>query len=254
MAAQDNSRLWVLVPSGDRPGPTEPAGETLASLVLIGPSAHVRGPVLGLSIRALRRQATLAPVRTTSARPRRSASAVKSRPWQLAVARAHQETSARPRGVAPRAIRAHGSSLSLVLIGPSAHVRGPVPGLSIRGGCTPGNSCPWQLASLVLIEPPAHVRGPVPGLSIRALGRRLNAASVRATSARARRGLCAVLSPPLGRGPSAAQKRKLGKQRPQARLFQQGAASQAAGRMRPFFQKSCKKPFTFSTLAQYTGG
>ena len=52
MAAQDNSRLWVLVPSGDRPGPTEPAGETLASLVLIGPSAHVRGPVLGLSIRA----------------------------------------------------------------------------------------------------------------------------------------------------------------------------------------------------------
>ena len=26
-----NSRLWVLVPSGDRPGPTEPAGETLAA-------------------------------------------------------------------------------------------------------------------------------------------------------------------------------------------------------------------------------
>ena len=122
-------------------------------------------------------------------------------------------------GVAPLSIRAHGSSLSLVLI-----------------------------------EPPAHVRGPVPGLSIRALGRRLNAASVRATSARARRELCVVLPPPLGRGPSAAQKRKLGKQRPQARTFPQGAASQAAGRMRPFFQKSCKKPFTFSTLAQYTGG
>ena len=137
----------------------------------------------------------------------------------------HQRTSAAEclrcqfAGVAPRAIRAHGSSLSLVLI-----------------------------------EPPAHVRGPVPGLSIRALGRRLNAASVRATSARARRGLCVTLSPPLGRGPSAAQKRKLGKQRPQARTFPQGAASQAAGRMRPFFQKSCKKPFTFGALAQYTGG
>ena len=157
-------------------------------------------------------------------------------------------------GVAPRAIRARGSSLSLVLIEPLTHVRGGVPPLSIRGGCTPGNSHPWQLASLVLIEPPAHVRGPVPGLSIRALGRRLNAASVRATSARARRELCVTLSPPLGRGPSAAQKRKLGKQRPQARTFPQGAASQAAGRMRPFFQKSCKKPFTFSTLAQYTGG
>ena len=52
MAAQDNSRLWVLVPSGDRPGPTEPAGETLASLVLINRLAHVRGPVPGLSIRA----------------------------------------------------------------------------------------------------------------------------------------------------------------------------------------------------------
>ena len=124
MAAQDNSCLWVLVPSGDRPGPTEPAGETLASLVLIGPSAHVRGPVLGLSIRALRRQATLAPVRTTSARPRRSASAVKSRPWQLA---------------------------SLVLINRLAHVRGPVPGLSIRAH---GSSL-----SLVLIKRLAHVRG-----------------------------------------------------------------------------------------------
>ena len=147
-----------------------------------------------------------------------------------------------------------GGELRSRLCEPPAHVRGPVPGLSIRGGCTPGNSRPWQLASLVLIEPPAHVRGPVPGLSIRATGRRLNAASVRATSARARRGLCAVLSPPLGRGPSAAQKRKLGKQRPQARLFQQGGASQAASRVRPFFQKSCKKPFTFGILAQYTGG
>ena len=156
-----------------------------------------------------------------------------------------------------------GGELRSRLCEPPVHVRVPVPPLSIRGGCTPGNSRrsasavnsrPWQLASLVLIEPPAHVRGPVPGLSIRATGRRLNAASVRATSARARRGLCVILSPPLGRGPSAAQKRKLGKQRPQARLFQQGGASQAAGWMRLFFQKSCKKPFTFGTLAQYTGG
>ena len=44
---------------------------------------------------------------------RRSASAVNSRPWQLA---------------------------SLVLIEPLTHVRGGVPPLSIRGGCTPVNS------------------------------------------------------------------------------------------------------------------
>ena len=173
-------------------------------------------------------------------------------------------------GVAPLAIRGGctpGNSrpwqlASLVLIEPPAHVRGGVPPLSIRGGCTPGNSRLWQLASLVLIEPPAHVRGPVPPLSIRGGCTPGNsrpwqlaiARAHRATSARARRGLCAVLSPPLGRRSSAAQKRKLGKQRPQARTFPQGAASQAAGRMRPFFQKSCKKPFTFGTLAQYTGG
>ena len=183
--------------------------------------------------------------RTTNARPRRSASAVNSRLGAVSYAHAcanHQRTCAAQclrcqfAGIAPRAIRggvpplsirAHGSSLSLVLIEPLAHVRGGVPPLSIRGGCTPGNSRPWQLAI---------------------------ARAHRTTNARARRGLCAVLSPPLGRGPSAAQKRKLGKQRPQARTFPQGAASQAAGRMRPFFQKSCKKPFTFSTLAQYTGG
>ena len=45
-----------------------------------------------------------------------------------------------------------------------------MPGLSIRGGCTPGNSRLGQLAPLVLIKRIAHVRGPVPGLSIRALG------------------------------------------------------------------------------------
>ena len=81
-------------------------------------------------------------------------------------ARAHQETSARPRGVAPRAIRAHGSSLSLVLINRLAHVRGPVLGLSIR-------ACGSSL-SLVLINRLAHVRGPVPGLSIRAHGSSLS--------------------------------------------------------------------------------
>ena len=65
-----NSRLWVLVPSGDRPGPTEPAGETLASLVVIKALAHVRGGVPPLSIRAYGRQATLAPVQEDSARAR----------------------------------------------------------------------------------------------------------------------------------------------------------------------------------------
>ena len=65
-----NSRLWVLVPSGDRPGPTEPTGETLASLVLIKALAHVRGGVPPLSIRANGRQATLAPVQEDSARAR----------------------------------------------------------------------------------------------------------------------------------------------------------------------------------------
>ena len=147
-------------------------------------------------------------------------------------------------GVAPRAIR------------------GGVPPLSIRGGCTPGNSRPWQLAiarahraTSARPRPSAwavNSRGLHPWQFAPMAAR--FARAHRATNARPRRGLCAVLSPPLGRGPSAAQKRKLGKQRPQARLFQQGAASQAAGRMRPFFQKSCKKPFTFGTLAQYTGG
>ena len=70
---------------------------------------------------------------------RRVAARDNSRPWQLA---------------------------SLVLIGPSAHVRGPVLGLSIRAH---GSSL-----SLVLINRLAHVRGPVPGLSIRAHGSSLS--------------------------------------------------------------------------------
>ena len=57
----------------------------------------------------------------------------------------------------------------------------PVPGLSLRGGCTPGNSRRvaardksrlWQLASLVLIERSAHVRGGcTPGNSRRVAAR-----------------------------------------------------------------------------------
>ena len=48
------------------------------------------------------------------------------------------------------------------------------------------NSRLWQLASLVLIERIAHVRGPVPGLSIRANGRQATLAPVQEDSARAR--------------------------------------------------------------------
>ena len=63
----------------------------------------------------------------------RSASAVNSRQWQLAIARAHQATNARAR--------------------PSAWV------LNSRRVTARDNSRPWQLASLVLIEKIAHVRG-----------------------------------------------------------------------------------------------
>ena len=63
----------------------------------------------------------------------RSASAVNSRQWQLAIARAHREDSARAR--------------------PSAWV------LNSRRVTARDNSRPWQLASLVLIEKIAHVRG-----------------------------------------------------------------------------------------------
>ena len=81
---------------------------------------------------------------------RPSAWALKSRPWQLAIARAHQAASARPR---PSAWAVNSRPWQLAIA--RAHrtvndVRGPVPGLSIRA---PGSSL-----SLVLIEPPAHVR------------------------------------------------------------------------------------------------
>ena len=84
-------------------------------------------------------------------------------PW---AARCRSCSSSRQRtsaGVAPRAIR-------------GAWPRGTIRAL--------GSSL-----TLVLIEPSAHVRGPVPGLSIRANGRRLNAAPVRKANSRARRGL-----------------------------------------------------------------
>ena len=85
-----NSRLGVLVPSGDRSGLTEPAGETLAIA-----RAH----------------------RENCARPRPSAWVFnsrcvaawdKSRPWRRAMARAHQEGCARARGVAGRGLEKPG--------------------------------------------------------------------------------------------------------------------------------------------------
>ena len=99
-----------------------------------------------------------------SPRMQPSAWVLKSRLGQLADARAHRAVSTRARGlhpgqsapwaarwrscsssrqrtsagVAPRASRALGSSLALVLIKRPAHV---------RGGCTPGKSRPGQLAT-----------------------------------------------------------------------------------------------------------
>ena len=89
-----------------------PPGSSL-SLVLIEPPTHVRGPVPGLSIRA---------------------------PWQIAIARAHREASARPRGLHPRQFAARGRAgqfapwsgeLRSRLCKPPAHVR--------AGGC-----CAWN--------------------------------------------------------------------------------------------------------------
>ena len=79
----------------------------------------------------------------------------KSRPWQLAIARAHRENCARARGVAGRGLekpgilrgawphgtsRAHGGGLWPALIKRVAHVRGPVPGFAIRGAWPRGTS------------------------------------------------------------------------------------------------------------------
>ena len=78
-----NSRLWVLVPSGDRPGPTEPAGETLASLVLIKALAHVRGDGYLPGKHAAWPRRTLRGG-CTPGNSRRVAARDKSRLWQLA--------------------------------------------------------------------------------------------------------------------------------------------------------------------------
>ena len=76
--------------------------------------------------------------RTASARPRPSAWALNSRPWQLAIARAHREASARPR--------------------PSARAVNSRPWqFAARGRA--GQFAPWsgELRSR-LCKPPAHVR------------------------------------------------------------------------------------------------
>ena len=68
-----------------------------------------------------------------------------------------------------------------------AHVRGPVPGFSIRGAWPYGTSRArggglWP----ALIKRVAHVRGPVPGFSIRAYGSSLLLVLIERYSARAR--------------------------------------------------------------------
>ena len=119
-----------------------------------------------LSIRALGRRLNAAPVQEDSARarglhPRQFAPGggeLRSRLYEpLAHVRGGGYLPGKHAAWQRRTIRAFGSwspvgtvqdrpsrqarrSLPLVLIEPLAHVRGPVPGLSIRGGCTPGNS------------------------------------------------------------------------------------------------------------------
>ena len=114
VAARDKSRLWQL-----------------ASLVLIERPAHVRGGVPPLSLRG----------GCTPGNSRRVAARDKSRLGQLAVARAHRIASARARRSASAVTSRLGQLASLVLIEPLTHVRGPVPGLSLRGGCIPGAGC-----------------------------------------------------------------------------------------------------------------
>ena len=138
--------------------------------------------VAPLAIRAKGRRLNAASVQTASARPRPSAWALNSPPGS-SLSLVLIERPAHVRGPVPGlSIRAPGSSLSLVLIEPPAHVRGPVPGLSIRA---PGSSPP-----LVLIKPPAHARGPVPGLSIRAPGSSLSLVLIK-PPAHVRAGGCA---------------------------------------------------------------
>ena len=80
------------------PGPTEPTGETLASLVLIEPLAHVRGPVPGFSSRAHERRLNAAPVQAVRTRPRRRRVQVSSRIFEEESWRVTGRSAARLRG------------------------------------------------------------------------------------------------------------------------------------------------------------
>ena len=84
------------------------------------------------AIRAKGRRLNAASVQTASARPRPSAWALNSRPWQFAIARAHRTASARARGLHPWQFAARGRA---------------------------GQFAPWsgELRSR-LCKPPAHVR------------------------------------------------------------------------------------------------
>ena len=97
-----------------------------------------------------------------------------------------------------------GGELRSRLCEPPAHVRGPVPGLSIRGGCTPGNSrlgavscahaCTnrWRTCAPMVISQanmPHGSAGQFAGVApraIRANGRQATLAPVQEDSARAR--------------------------------------------------------------------
>ena len=103
------------------------------------------------------RAGQVAPVAARFARAHREASArarglhprqfaARGRAGQVApvaarFARAHREVSARPRRSASAVTSRLGQLASLVLIERLAHVRGGVPGLSLRGGCIPGAGC-----------------------------------------------------------------------------------------------------------------
>ena len=112
------------------------------------------------AIRAKGRRLNAASVQTASARPRPSAWALKSRQWQLAIARAHRTASARPRPSA-WALNSRPWQLAIARAHREASARP-------RPSAWALNSRPWQLAI---------------------------ARAHRTASARARRGLCMELSP-----------------------------------------------------------
>ena len=118
---------------------------------------------------------------------RRVAARDNSRPWQLAIARAHREASARPR---PSAWALNSRPLA-------ARYRS----CSSRGQRTSAAQClGCQFAPLAAryrscSSNRQRTCAGVAPQAIRAKGRRLNAAPVQTASARARRGLCMELSP-----------------------------------------------------------